>query len=413
MSSETIFLQSTAPNPNQNPNFANAQGSALFFNYSQASLGSLTDAQTDTLVKGGLSVAIAEAAATFFNIEPTFSTLFTNDSGIGSDGAFVGSAKSQTKVVANFAVGANQTFSFDFSANLSLSAKEIENRDVEFNQAKSKTNFLVLDTTNPDKPKVLDYFGIRGKLISSKGVGDFKLGSSRNISIINRQQTCDINGNNGQDSLTADVVGRYQKKFKQNTNITIVEINASDIAFLGDTLIDNLGEDVIYGTIRNDKLRGSKWADKIYGSLGDDWIDGKKGNDILEGGQGNDSLNGGEGNDKLHGGWGNDVLVGGRGSDVLVGGDGNDQFVFESGDSLLKGDFDVIQDFEFGIDKIAFQGWGEINSADWLNQMFSQGQITDTTDGVLFDFNTGTTQGKLLLSDVTSNLITSESIVFI
>ena len=413
MSSEIIFLQSIASNPNPNPNFANAQGFALFYNYSQSPSGTLTDAQTDTLVKGGVALAIAEAGANSFDNEPAFSTLFSDSNGIGLDGSFSGSANSKTKVVASFGVDANQTFSFDFSADLSLSAKEIENPRTEYNQAKSKTAFLVLDTTNPNKPKILDYFGIRGNLISSEKIGSLRFGNSRNVTLLNREKIADIDGNNGQDSLAGNAIGSYQKKFKKNTNITIVEINTSAVTFVGDTLINNLGKDVIYGTIKNDNLIGSRHADKIYGSLGNDWLDGKKGNDILEGGQGNDWLYGGEGNDTLHGGWDNDTLIGGRGSDVLVGGAGNDKFVFNRGDSLLKGEFDIIQDFEVGIDKIVFDGWGKVNSADWLNQMFSQGQITDIADGVLFDFSTGITQGKLLLSNVTSNLITSDSITFI
>ncbi|MHC0061830.1 calcium-binding protein [Nostoc sp. UIC 10890] len=413
MPSETIFLQSTATNPSPNPNFANAQGSAVFFNYSQSPSGTLTQAQTDTLVKGGVTLAIAEAGATFFDNDPAFSTLFTDSNGIGLDGSFSGSANSKTKVVANFAVGANQTFSFDFSADLSLSAKEIENRDAEYNQARSKTSFLVLDTTNPNKPKVLDYFGIEGNLVSSKEIANLRLAGSRNVTLIDRDKTSDIDGDNGQDSLTGNAIGRYHNRFKKSTNITIVEINVSEVKFLGDTLIDNLGQDVIYGTIKNDKLKGGKRADKIYGSLGNDWLDGKKGNDILEGGQGNDWLYGDEGNDKLHGGWDNDVLIGGCGNDILVGGEGNDKFVFNRGDSLFKGEFDIIQDFEVGIDKIVFDGWGKLNSEQWLDQMFSQGQITDTADGVLFDFSTGITQGKLLISNVTSNLITSDSITFI
>ncbi|WP_373529017.1 calcium-binding protein [Nostoc sp.] len=412
MSQETVFLQSTVSNANPDPNFANSQGSAVFYNYSQSASGFLTDTQTNTLVKGGVALAIAEAGAVFLNEEPTFSTLFYDSTGVGLDGSFVGNANSQTKVVASFALGANQTFSFEFSADLSLSAKEIENPRTEYNQAKSKTTFLVLDTTNPNKPKVLDYFGIRGNLVSSKQIGNLKLGGSRNVTLINSEQTADINGNNGQDSLTGNAVGSYQKKFKRDTNITIVEVNASAVTFLGDTLIDNLGQDVIYGTLKNDKLTGSKYADKIYGSLGNDTLKGRKGDDILEGGQGADWLYGDDGNDKLHGGWDNDVLIGGRGSNVLVGGDGSDKFVFNYGDSLLKREFDVIQDFEVGIDKIVFDGWGKNNSDQWLNQMFSQGRITDTDDGVTFNFNTGITQGTLLLSGVTSNLITSESIVF-
>ncbi len=412
MSSETIFLQSTASSPNTNPNFANALGSALFFNYSQPASGSLTDTQTDTLVKGGVALAIAEAGATFINIEPTFSTLFTDNTGIGTDGSFIGNASSKTKVVANFVVGANQTFSFDFSADLSLSSKEIENRNTEYNQVQSKTTFLVLDTTNPDKPKLLDYFGIRGNLISSKRIGDLRLGGSRNISIINRERTYDIDGNNGEDSLTANVIGRYQNKFKKNTNLTIVELNASTLTLLGDTLINNLGSDVNYGTIGTDYLIGNNRANKIYGSLGNDFLKGRRGDDILEGGQGNDRLCGDEGNDKLHGGLGNDILIGGRGNDVLVGGHDNDKFVFERGESLLTGEFDVIQDFQVGADKIVFNGWGNINSEQWLSQMFTQGQIIDTNDGAIFNFDTGESQGKLLLSGVISNTITAESILF-
>jgi serralysin len=413
MSLETIFLQSTDPNPNSNLNFANALGFAVFSNYSQSPSATLTEVQTEALVKNGVSIALAEARSTVNNNEPTFSTLFSDTIGIGLDGSSSGSANSQAKVVANFAVGANQTLSFDFYANLSLLAKEIENSDAEYNQAQSKTAFLVLDTTNPNQPKILDYFGIRGNLISSKKIGNLKLGSSRNVTLSYQDRTSDIDGNNGQDSITVSVIGRYQNKFKQNTNITIIEINASAISFIGDTLIGNLGQDVIYGTIKNDSLKGSKLADKIYGSLGNDTLNGRGDNDILEGGQGNDWLYGGEGNDKLHGGWDNDVLIGASGSDVLVGGDGNDKFVFNRGDSLLRGEFDVIPDFEVGMDKIVFQGWGNINSANWLNRMFCQGQITDTSDGVLFNFNTRQTQGSLLLSGVTSNLITSESIAFI
>jgi len=160
------------PEPNPNPNFVTAQGSTLFFNYSHIPSGTLTSAQTDTLVKGGVALAIAEAEAIFFNNDLTFSALFTDTSIVGLDGQFTGSADSETKVLANFTIGANQSFSFDFSADLALTAKEIENSKVEYNKAQSKTTFLVLDTTNPDKPIVLDYFGIQGKLISSNQIGE-------------------------------------------------------------------------------------------------------------------------------------------------------------------------------------------------------------------------------------------------
>lgn len=410
MASETLFLQPNNTIPNPNPNFAKSTGLAIFSNYSQA-LGSLTAAQADVLVKGGVAAAVAEAVAAFNN-DPTFSILFTNSTGIGLDGAFEGSAESQTKVVANFAVAANQTFSFDFLANLALTAKEIENPNTEYNEAKSKTTFLVLDTSDVNKPKVLDYFGIRGKLISSKQIGELKIGGSKNVNILSQDRTTDVDGNNGQDSVTGKSIGTYQQTFKRDTNITLVEVNASAISFVGDTLIGNLGTDVIYGTIDKDKLIGSDGVDKIYGSLGNDRLDGNSGDDILEGGRGNDRLNGDQGNDKLYGGEGDDILIGGRGSDILAGGDGYDQFLLKRGDSL-NSELDVIQDFQVGIDKIVFQNWGgNTNPDQWLKERFSLGSISDTKDGVLFKFDGGRNEGTLLVAGVSFNQINSQSIAF-
>jgi serralysin len=408
MTSGTLFLQPTNTTFNPKPNFARSTGLAVFSNYSQAS-AALTVAQAETLAKGGTAAAIAEAAA-IFNNDPTFSVLFTDSTGIGLDGPFEGSADSNTKVVANFAVGANQNFSFDFSASLALTAKEIENPNTEYNEAKSKTAFMVLDTSDINKPKVLDYFGIRGKLISSKQIGELKLSGSKNVNILSQDQTNDVDGNNGQDSVTGKSIGTYQRTFKKDTNITLVEVNASAISFSGDTLIGNLGTDVIYGTIDKDKLIGTDGADKMYGSLGNDRLDGKDGNDILEGGSGNDRLTGDRGDDKLFGGEGDDILIGVRGSDILVGGDGYDQFVFKRGDRL-NSELDVIRDFQVGTDKIVFQNWGNPNPDQWFKEMLSLGNISDTKDGVVFKFDGGRSEGTLLVAGVSSNVI-NQSIVF-
>ena len=360
------------PKPDPNPNFVTAEGDATFSNYSEGASGVLTATQTDALVSGGVSAAIAEAQASF---DPTFSSLFTQAAVVGLDGQFEGTSNSEAKVLASFAVGRNEDFSFDFSADLELAAKEIENPDVEYNKGQSTSTFLVLDTTNPNKAKVLDYFGIQGKLVSSEQIGNLTFGRSRNVTIDSRDKDSDIDGDNGTDFLNGSAVGTYERNFSRNTNLTIVKINTSSVELAGDTLIGNLGKDVIYGTIRKDNLTGSNGADKLYASLGNDKLFGNRGNDVLDAGQGNDSLNGGDGNDTLYGGLGNDLLNGGSGNDVLVGGDGNDTFTFKRTDTLLKNDFDVIQDFQVGVDKLVLDGWG------------SQGNITDTKDGALLTLN--------------------------
>lgn len=358
MVADTLFLQPQKPISNTDLNFANATGDAKFTNYSQVASGTLTDAQVETLVKGGVSIAIAQATATFKN-DPTFSELFTNSIGVGDEG----SAKSKTQVIANFSVKGGQKFSFDFLADLAIKAKEIENSNAEYNKGTSKIAFLILDTTNVERPKIVDYFGIWGRLISSEQIGKLKYGGSKNVAIADSDKTIDIDGNNGIDAVLGTATGNYERTFKRDTQLTIVEMNKSAIKFLGDSLIGNLGNDVIYGSIRNDRLKGSQRADKIYGSLGSDRLDGKKGDDLLEGGKGNDDLSGGAGSDKLHGGagkdrlWGDkddDYLVGGAGDDELTGNSGSDRFSYTTSSVFAAVDIgvDLITDFEAGIDKI-------------------------------------------------------------
>lgn len=374
MSAETFFLNPISTLTNYVPNFANAVGNAAYYNYSHSSTSSLSSVETETLLNGGVSHAIAEARTIFIN-DPVFSDLFTTSNSIASDGTYEVSSKSKAKVVADFIVSANEKFSFDFSAALALEAKEIENRNIEYNQANSKISFLVLDTSDINRPKLLDFFGIRGNLISSEKIGNVRFLPSLRVSIDGGDRIYDIDGNNGEDSVSGSVNGSYQRTFSNDTKITLVEINESNTALKGDTLIGNLDQDVTYGTIWNDSLLGNNNANKIYASLGDDVIFGNGGNDTLEGGRGNDILNGGDGSDKLSGGLGKDILIGGRGNDVLVGGDGADTFVFQQLDSFLSTDNNLIKDFEVNVDKVRFLG------------LILTNQLVDTQNGALLTLN--------------------------
>jgi Ca2+-binding RTX toxin-like protein len=303
----------------------------------------LTDAQVETLAREGVATAIAEAGATIFH-DPAFSSLFTKSSGFGEKGAFEGSAKSETQVIASFLVEAGQTFSFDFLAQLELNAKEIENPNTEHNEAISKNAFLLLDTSDLNNVRVLDYFGLQGELNSSERIvdlgfgGNLGFGGSSNVTLTSLKQTTNIDGDDEEDSLTAFVTGTYQQAFSNSTGLTLVEINESAIQFAGDPSIGKLGEDVIYGTIWDDELYGTGKEDKIYGSLGNDYLYGRGKKDTLEGGPGDDLLNGGKQKDKLHGGSGNDALYGEDDRDEMYGGEGNDTlYGGDEGDTLIGG----------------------------------------------------------------------------
>lgn len=334
MESQTYFLAPAAA-IDYAPNFVEAFGNLVFTDYSQSASDFLSKTQTEALVSGGVAAAIASADG-FFSNDANFSELFTLSEAEGEEGNFQGSATSQTKIVAEFGIEAGDRFSFDFLVNLSLQAKEIENPDAEYNQAVSRNGFLVLNLANPNRPRIIDYFGSFGRLISSKHIGTARASSSQSVTF-NGDRDIDVDGDNNTDSVEGTAIGFYERSFNRDTKLAIVEISQSIVRFASDTFIGNLGNDVRYGSIRSERLLGTRQDDKLYGSLGRDRILGKRGNDILEGGRGRDVLKGNLGKDKLSGGWDNDRLQGGAGDDTLVGGLGNDILAGQYGDDELTG----------------------------------------------------------------------------
>ena len=82
----------------------------------------------------------------------------------------------------------------------------------------------------------------------------------------------------------------------------------------------------------------------------------------MRGSRGYDDLEGERGQDLMFGGMGNDNLKGGLGRDKLIGGAGADNFIFKVGGAGQG--FDVIRDFEDGIDVITLQKDVTISFAD-------------------------------------------------
>ncbi|MEM1255648.1 MAG: hypothetical protein AAGI69_24690 [Cyanobacteria bacterium P01_H01_bin.21] len=406
MTSTTLFMKPTGA-VSYTPNYVRAESEGVAFsNYSLTTTDALTNSETKALVKGGVATAIADAFS-FFSSDSNFTTIFgaSEASGEGIDGGYAGSSSGETEVVVTFDVSERQTLGFDFSTYLDLEAKEIENPDAEYNRATAKTAFLVLDTSRP-RAKVLDYFGFRGRLVTSKQIGNIRKGKSNGIrtslSNIERNLVRDVGGDNGEDFISAEFSGTYEKTFKRNVSrVTIVQLTESDTKFAGDTLIGNLGQGVVYGTIRRDKLHGTNRKDRMYGSLGNDRIYGYSGDDILEGGLGKDRLWGDAGDDKLHGGADADIIRGGLGNDLLAGGADADRFVFNK---LKAGEVDIILDFEAGIDKILVQGVG---SAAAKRRFFQT--ITDTSSGAQFTSKAG---GQVLFSGITVAELGSADVLF-
>ena len=348
MSSDLLFLEQQDYSVDEHPNFAEATTEFTLFNSSHSASGSSVNVNFDILVNGGLAAAFIEAQANFIN-DPGFAQIFNQAGGIGESGTYEINAQTQTQVVASFDVKAGEKFSFDFNSILDLTTKEIENPHAEYNQASANKGFLLFDSYG----RIIDYFFASNEL-SSQGGGESNFVSSfgkqyynyhycwgyyHNQQNITSNTTSNIGGNDYVDSINSSFNGTYERNFYYDTQLTLVEVSVSSVELLGDNLIGNLGHDVYYGSLWDDKLHGYYYyGDKIYGSLGNDTIYGYGGNDTLEGGKGNDRLFGDWGNDKVHGSYGDDFIYGGSGHDTLVGGEGHDFIKGNSGDDEISGD---------------------------------------------------------------------------
>ncbi|PVE22706.1 calcium-binding protein [Microvirga sp. KLBC 81] len=76
--------------------------------------------------------------------------------------------------------------------------------------------------------------------------------------------------------------------------------------------------DLLYGTVHNDRILGGVGHDVIYGGPANDRLAGENGNDRLHGGSGDDYLTAGAGNDRLYSGDGSDLVRSGSGKDAVV-----------------------------------------------------------------------------------------------
>lgn len=90
-------------------------------------------------------------------------------------------------------------------------------------------------------------------------------------------------------------------------NVSAVDIEGND------------HDNVLYGTMGNDKIFGNGGGDRLFGSGGNDTMDAGSGNDFVQGDIANDIINGNSGNDTVQGGAGTDQVNGDDGNDLVVG----------------------------------------------------------------------------------------------
>nr|WP_321444174.1 M10 family metallopeptidase C-terminal domain-containing protein [uncultured Cohaesibacter sp.] len=118
-------------------------------------------------------------------------------------------------------------------------------------------------------------------------------------------------------------------------------------------------------------------------------------NNVITGNSGNNVLNGAYGNDILRGGAGNDIFDDDNGNDIFSGGTGADTFVFRN-----AGDYDIITDFEDGIDKISIATG---------SHSFSQVKILDSGANTIVQFDGST----VVLNNFNHALLGADDFLFV
>jgi Ca2+-binding RTX toxin-like protein len=158
-----------------------------------------------------------------------------------------------------------------------------------------------------------------------------------------------MDGGFGTDIYDVDSSGDIVIEFSNapNSGYDIVYAAASF------TIGANIERLYLYGNGAIDAT-GNELSNVIVGNDANNTMDGGDGPDYLNGLGGNDILLGGNSHDNIFGGNGDDILIGGVGINSLTGDAGIDQFKYNS----LVGQYDYINDFVVGTDKLVLTGLG-------------------------------------------------------
>ncbi|HAB11838.1 MAG TPA: hypothetical protein DCE47_09125, partial [Planctomycetaceae bacterium] len=138
--------------------------------------------------------------------------------------------------------------------------------------------------------------------------------------------------------LTSNVTSMVVTGSDSSDTIDLAGVTSATYDRLDDVLVQaGAGDDVITGTMLDDRIWAGAGDDVVDAGAGDDWINGQRGNDRVAGGAGRDRFLGGGGNDEFDGGDADDFAQGNSGDDILRGGDGNDRLNGSGGHDQLMG----------------------------------------------------------------------------
>jgi hypothetical protein len=227
-----LVLGAIAPAPSLAATLAFSGADFLLNNFSHRPTGTSVSEIPDTFTQSepGSSInLLANGDAIFINA-PEQPPLAFNSSvslGLGEGNNYLGRGQNTAKVIGDFLIGKDESFSFDFAGLLNLKTS-IDTPKQEIANATGNLYFLLIDSTEGRKKKILDSFILTGSLLTtgekekSKGEDFLKMKRSSNVKLDNFVKDKSFGGL--EESASGVVRGSVKRYFKKPTNLSLIEV---------------------------------------------------------------------------------------------------------------------------------------------------------------------------------------------
>ena len=216
--------------PIQAATFASSTGRLVTDNYSQSpqSTNTNTNSNTNALVESATSSVFALAEAnSLFKVDSPFAANYSFSSTAGKGGGYLGLAQSQAEIIGNFLVEAKTSFSFDFQGLLSLETS-IDDLNTEKAKAFGELSLLLIDNTDLDELKLIDYLIIYAQITTPKD-RDVLLSPqfSQNISLDLWSSQTFWGGT--QEFTESFFQGSFSSYFDRHTSLSLVKVQNNQV----------------------------------------------------------------------------------------------------------------------------------------------------------------------------------------
>lgn len=192
-----------------------------------------TSASSVNSITGSRSVISQANADAFFFNKPALVLTESSLEAFGDEPGHFGGVRSKATVVGNFFIDAEpnypQSFSFKFDAFLNLETL-IDSSRRETASAATDIYLFLVDRTDNDNHKLLDFFSISSKLATT---GEDKLPSfqmSNNFTLVQFFSFVEVGADLQDEFADVQALGSYRRDFDRPTSLSLVGAKQTEVA---------------------------------------------------------------------------------------------------------------------------------------------------------------------------------------